>query len=480
MNNIKTIEKLCKEYTDLSQAEIQEIKIATKSLPAMANLFNADAFIDCPMNDGSGDAIVVSEARPVDHPSSYKRTVVGLVATKENEPAVYRGLNLGVPTKFMKAMTQEHMTVIQTVEPIYHKDRVIGVFIIEQSIQSVQSSKQFHSLDVEDEAESDEESFSGFSDVKNILMNADQGHVADSIEEGLIFVNQDRRVVFRNRSAQTIYKRLGFLSDILGKDYKDVCIAKPPKKDEDTVTIKQDVKLGEFYFTVKTSRVDTEDLSLVVTISDITTSKLQERELVLKSVAFHEMHHRVKNNLQTIAALLRLQRNNMESEDGKKALTDTITRILSIAATHQIMMETDVESIQLLDIVAVVRENILSYYANEDFHLEIECHGGDFSLSSEKASAIALILNELSQNSIKYAFKDRKSGKITVMTMQRRAHDVELIYIDDGIGFDVSRTKGGGMGWTIIRSLVSEKLEGHIAIKSGIEGTKVRIVFPFE
>lgn len=216
MNNIKTIEKLCKEYTDLSQAEIQEIKIATKSLPAMANLFNADAFIDCPMNDGSGDAIVVSEARPVDHPSSYKRTVVGLVATKENEPAVYRGLNLGVPTKFMKAMTQEHMTVIQTVEPIYHKDRVIGVFIIEQSIQSVQSSKQFHSLDVEDEAESDEESFSGFSDVKNILMNADQGHVADSIEEGLIFVNQDRRVVFRNRSAQTIYKRLGFLSDILG------------------------------------------------------------------------------------------------------------------------------------------------------------------------------------------------------------------------------------------------------------------------
>ncbi|MGE9895499.1 sensor histidine kinase [Anaerovoracaceae bacterium SGI.195] len=479
MNNLKTIEKLCKEYTDLRQAEIQEIRIATKSLPAMANLFNADAFIDCPMNDGSGDAIVVSEARPVEHPSSYKRTVVGLVATKENEPAVYRGLNLGVPTKFMKAMTQEHMTVIQTVEPIYHKDRVIGVFIIEQSIQSVRSFKQFQSLDVQDD-ESDEESYSGVNDIKNILMNDDQGHVADSIEEGLIFINRDNKVVFRNKSAQNIYKRLGFLSDILGKDYKEVCIAKPPKEDEDTVTIKQDVKLGEFYFTVKTSRVDTEDVSLVVTISDITTNKLQERELVLKSVAFHEMHHRVKNNLQTIAALLRLQRNNMESEDGKKALTDTITRILSIAATHQIMMETDVEFIQLLDIVAVIRENILSYYANDDFHLDIECHGGDFSLSSEKASAIALILNELSQNSIKYAFKDRKKGKITVMTMQRRAHDVELIYIDDGLGFDVSRTNGGGMGWTIIRSLVSEKLEGHIVIKSGPEGTKVRIVFPFE
>lgn len=479
MNSFNTIENLCKEYTDLSQEEIHEIKIATRSLPAMANLFNADAFIDCPMNDGSRDAIVVSEARPVDHPSSYKRTVVGLVATKENEPAVYRGLNLGVPTKFMKAMTQEHRTVIQTVEPIYHRDRVIGVFIIEQSIQSVQSSKEFQSLEIYEEDGMDEESYSGVNDIKGILMSTDQGRVADNIEEGIIFIDKEQKVVFRNKSAQTIYKRLGFLSDILGKDYKDICIVKPPRKDDDTITIKQDVKLGDYYFTVKTSRVDTEDLNFVVTISDITTNKLQERELVLKSVAFHEMHHRVKNNLQTIASLLRLQRNNMESEDGKKALTDTITRILSIAATHQIMMETDVESIQLIDIVEVIRENILAYYANDDFHLDMECHGGDFNLSSEKASAIALILNELSQNSIKYAFGGRTRGKITVMTMQRRAHDVELIYIDDGLGFDTDMTKAGGMGWTIIRSLVSEKLGGHIAIKSGDEGTKVRIVFPF-
>ena len=57
----ETLENLCKEYTDLYEEEIEEIKGAAKSLPAMANLFNADAFIDCRMSDGSGDAIVVAE-----------------------------------------------------------------------------------------------------------------------------------------------------------------------------------------------------------------------------------------------------------------------------------------------------------------------------------------------------------------------------------------------------------------------------------
>lgn len=462
MINEKNIENLCEMYTDLSKEEIEEIKIATKSLAAMANLFNADAFIDCPMNDGSGDAIVVAEARPVDHPSSYKRTVVGLVATKENEPAVYRGFNLGVPTKFMKAMTQENLSVVQTVEPIYHMDRVIGVFIIEQSMEQI---KPHASLTA------------GALDVEEILLNGESQNLADNIEEGLIFINTNDKVIFRNKSAEIIYKRLGFISDILGKTYKDICIVRPPDENETGQTIKQDVKIGDYYFTVKTSIVGRDDLKFLVTISDVTTSKLQERELVLKSVAFHEMHHRVKNNLQTIAALLRLQRNSIDSKEGKRALTDTVTRILAIAATHQIMVETGVELVQLNDIVAVVKNNTLAYYTSDNFKLDVECHGGDFSVTSEKASAIALILNELMQNSIKYAFSGQKEGKVTVMTMQRRANDVELIFIDDGSGFDVDKTTSGGMGWTIIRSLVKEKLEGHVIVTSSGEGTKVRIVF---
>lgn len=465
---LNDIETLCKEYTDLDDYEIGEIKCAAKSLSAMANLFGADAFIDCPMCDGTGDAIVVAEAKPVDAESSYKRTVVGLVATKEKEPAVYRGFHLGVSTKFMKAVTQENSHVVQTVEPIYFKDRVIGVFIIEQHMEKISSG-----------SEADDEKLAVKADIDEILIEGDTQNVVDTIEEGLLFIDHELRVIFCNKAAEDIYARLGFLNNVTGADYKDICIvAAPGNMNANKVTI-QEVKLGDYYFTVKTVNVDREDIKYVVNISDITTRKNQEKELVLKSFAFSEMHHRVKNNLQTIAALLRLQRNNIESEEGRQALNDTISRILAIASTHQILVETEVEDVRVNDIVASVKDNAILYYMNDDFHLDIECYGGDFSIKFEKATAIALILNELIQNSIKYAFKGRDRGRIILITMNRRADDIELVFIDDGCGFDVGDTfkEGEGMGWTIIRSMVKEKLGGHIMVKSDSRGTKVKIVF---
>ena len=131
----------------------------------------------------------------------------------------------------------------------------------------------------------------------------------------------------------------------------------------------------------------------------------------------------------------------------------------------------------LNDIIANVKNNTVAYYKSEDFELKVECYGGDFKIKFEKATALALILNELMQNSLKYAFQGRDSGTIKVMTMQRRADDIELVFIDNGCGFNVKKTISEGMGWTIIRSLVKEKLDGHLTIRSNDSGTRVKIVF---
>ncbi len=457
-----TIEKICREFTSLKIEEIREIKIAAKSLQAIANLFDADAFIDCQMADGSGDAIVVAEAKPTDSDSSYKRTVVGLIATKEKEPAVYRGFQVGVGTKFMKATTQENVHVVQTVEPIYFDDRIIGVFIVEQKMEQVGYTHKKNDIS---------------SDIDDVALIHESKSVVDNIEEGLIFVGCSNKIIFRNRVAEMIFKRLGFINDILGEDYKDVCLVPPPDSGKDCDTGVQEVVLGNFHFAIKTIDVGRDDIDYAVTISDITTKRIQEKELILKSVAFKEMHHRIKNNLQTITSLLRLQRNSIESEVGRQALNETISRILAISSTHQLLIETDIEEVMLNDIVANIKENTMVYCSNEGFNLKVECYGGDFSIKFEKAMALACILNELMQNSLKYAFGGRKNGRIIVITLQRRADDTELIFIDDGCGFDVKKTTEGGMGWTIIRSMVKEKLEGHLTVRSTDAGTRVRIVF---
>ena len=127
-----TVALLCKEYTDLSDHDISIIEGMSVVLKPLANLEDADIFIDCPST--SEDAIVVAEAKPDYVPSSYRNTVVGLLAKPQNEPAVARTLKLGIATKQMKAITQENTHVIQTVEPIKNEGRVIGVLIREKRV----------------------------------------------------------------------------------------------------------------------------------------------------------------------------------------------------------------------------------------------------------------------------------------------------------------------------------------------------------
>ena len=94
-----TIWTLCRKYTDLSDEEIRIIENTSAILQPLANLEDADIFIDCPQRDG--DAIVVAEAKPEDVPSSYKNSVVGLLAKAENEPAVARTVRPGVGTRYI-------------------------------------------------------------------------------------------------------------------------------------------------------------------------------------------------------------------------------------------------------------------------------------------------------------------------------------------------------------------------------------------
>lgn len=464
------IEKLCREHTDLDAEGIKEIIDAAKRLGNMSSLFEADAFIDCQLCDGSGDAIVIAESKPIEKPSSYTKSVVGMIASKEKEPAVYRTLTLGVPTKFMKAKTQENVNVVQTVDPIYSRDRVVGVYIIEQKMEQVALP-----LTIENSKATWDETVDMDLDT---IGNEYGGKLADTIEEGILFVDNDNKVVFCNRATERAYKRLGFLTDIVGCSFGDVCLVRETEEQLKQNLFLTEVKIGNYYFKIKRVNVYRPDIKFIVTISDITAKKTQEKALVLKSAAFKEMHHRIKNNLQTIASLLRLQKNKIESPEGKEALQDTVSRILAISATHEIILGQEMDVVNLNDIINNIKENTQKYYQREDFELKIECHGGDFEVNMQKATAIALILNELMQNTIKYAFPNRKSGKVLILADNKCGDDMRLIFKDDGCGFDFEeKIKSGSMGWTIIKLTVEEKLKGHITVFSDSRGTRVTMLF---
>jgi two-component sensor histidine kinase len=216
---------------------------------------------------------------------------------------------------------------------------------------------------------------------------------------------------------------------------------------------------------------------LVMLIKDITEVKKKGKKLVLKSVALEEIHHRVKNNLQMIASLLRLQARRVDNQEGRQALIVSINRILSIAVTHDILSQNEINEVYIKSILNKIIENTAAYFLNEHKNIDIKLLGDNFIIDSEKATSIALVVNELLQNALKHAFRDQKNGLIKVKIYQGNNYS-NITIIDNGLGFDVEKVKENRLGFKIVKTIVNDKLNGHLDLESSKQGTK--IVFDFK
>lgn len=460
------IESLCKKYTDLSTEDIAIIRGMSAVLQPLANLEDADIFVDCPTADG--DAIVVAEAKPESVPSSYKKTVVGLLAKPENEPAVARTLKLGIATKQMKAITQERTHVIQTVEPIRNGERVIGVLIREKREDEQRLvSERIHFSE------------QSYERIANAIthMSGENNWLPECIDEALIMVSHDGVVTFCNTLARELFVRLGFVEDLLGQKYDNICLI-PKDTPEETVGPYTAVEsqVGPYTLMIRQIRIDEEDIAFAEIVRDVTDFREQEKQLILKSVAIKEMHHRVKNNLQTIASLLRLQSRRASSEKTRQELTESMNRILSIAATHELLAQSGVDQVKIGEVINNIKSNAVRYFASSHFDVSILLEGDDFEVDSDIATSVALVVNELLQNSLKYAFPHKNSGEVRIVITEGDLYS-RIEVIDNGCGFDIDKIDNDRLGLSIVKSLVKDKLRGNFTLTSGAGGTRTSFDF---
>ncbi|MCI5649500.1 MAG: histidine kinase N-terminal domain-containing protein [Fusicatenibacter sp.] len=454
------IKQLCEEYTDLSEEEIQVIQMMAGTLQPLANLEAADMFVDCPCLEG--DAIVVAEAKPEEVPSSYKNSVVGMLAKAVNEPAVARTFKLGIATKYMKARTQEDNYTIQSVEPIKYNSRVIGVLIRERRITE------------ESEEEGEREHCNAVETPLNHMINENEW-LTESIDEGLLLVDIHGVVTFRNMYARELFQDLGYVEDILGQKYKNICLNRYDEESELSEVLTE-VQVGKHYLRIRQIQMDKGDIQLAVIIRDITWNREQEKSLVLKSAAIRELHHRVKNNLQTMASLLRLQARRTDSEETKRVLYESINRILSMSVTHQLLSQTGVEDVNLKEVLRVVKNNAVQPFLRPNLKVDLELLGDDITVNSDIATSAALAVNELLVNSMKYAFEGREEGKIQIRLEKGKVYSTVTV-TDDGIGFDASKKKKESLGLNLVQTMVQDKLHGNLKIRSSSRGTKVTFDF---
>lgn len=219
------------------------------------------------------------------------------------------------------------------------------------------------------------------------------------------------------------------------------------------------------------------EIELFQTLANQTALAIENARLVIHAAVVREMHHRVKNNLQTVAMLLRLQKNAARDLRAEDVLAETINRILSIAAVHETLSEQGLRVVDVKDVLTRVTRSVAETMLSGGQDITITVAGDRLILPSREATSLALATSELVQNAVKHAFVGRASGAIRVQ-LQATANENVIIVQDNGIGSDKSPGAGKGLGLQIINTLVNDDLKGKFELNLSPEGTQAFIRFP--
>jgi two-component sensor histidine kinase len=207
-----------------------------------------------------------------------------------------------------------------------------------------------------------------------------------------------------------------------------------------------------------------DDEALLEAIAHHAAVALEHGRAVMRGVLAQEIHHRVKNNLQSVASLLRLQA-RADSVEPRKALQDSVNRILAIAAVHEVLTEHREDDVDLGELVDRLRAMLVQGLVEGK---EITADLEPVSLAGQQATALALVFTELFQNALEHG------GEHVSIQLAQANGDVELTITDDGRGL---AGDGDGTGLSIVRALVRDELRGTFELASG-GGTQARVVFP--
>jgi two-component system, sensor histidine kinase PdtaS len=225
-----------------------------------------------------------------------------------------------------------------------------------------------------------------------------------------------------------------------------------------------------------------EHIGALVLLRDVTDLRRRDRELVTKDATIREIHHRVKNNLQTVAALLRLQARRIDSVEAKLALEEAVRRVGSIAIVHETLSQEVLDEVAFDEIADRLGAMVTDVGARAD-RVVVRRKGSFGVLPNESATALAMVLTELLQNAVEHGYPDEEqTGSITVEP-QRLAGRLRVTVDDDGVGLPAGFDPDASLnlGLSIVRTLVESELGGLLELRAGPDqGARVVVDVPLE
>lgn len=231
-------------------------------------------------------------------------------------------------------------------------------------------------------------------------------------------------------------------------------------------------------YTDKPHTFTKEEITILQALGAQAAFAVEHAKLMVKSAVIQEMHHRVKNNLQQIASLVRLQMHFSKDGSVEETMNDTLNRILAIAAVHELLSREDLDSVSVKkvaeQILTATKQSVVA--PGKSLYTLVE--GPDIRLPLNQATSLALVINELVQNAVEHGFATIDEGRIWVK-LEETDSEIALYILNDGQplpeGFDPAKTSS--LGLRIVMDLVRGGLGGTFVMENK-DGILATVRFP--
>ncbi|OYN90935.1 sensor histidine kinase [Parenemella sanctibonifatiensis] len=297
------------------------------------------------------------------------------------------------------------------------------------------------------------------------------------VGDGVITLGPTGDVSYASPNAVSIFRRMGLATDLIDENFFEIGLNATVLK-EHTVQELQAAALADAELTVGNSAAQLRVLKLrgddgrpvgsLVLCRDTTEVRRHERQLVTKDATIREIHHRVKNNLQTVAALLRLQSRRISSEEGRVALRSAMGRVASIAVVHEILSQNYDEIVAFDQVCDQILKMVGDVAATGGTVIGTR-HASFGLVPGTVATSLSLVLTELCQNAVEHGL--RQGDGVVDVHPHREPSWLTVEVLDRGTGlpddFDLGSTSS--LGLSIVKSLVSD-LNGRFSLQSNDDG----------
>lgn len=484
-----SLQALARNHTDLSTADVEWLSLLLADWQIIADLSFADLVLWLPAGDGSG-YWAGAQMRPTTGPTAFVDDIVGSFLPAGRRPLVDAALREGRIAREGDPEWRDDVPVRVEAIPVRRGDRLIAVVARNTNLQGVRTPSRLELAYLQTASELSQMIAAGaFPFPGQRSDHADTPRVGD----GFIRVDAEGRVGYASPNALSVFRKLGLTGDLSGKSLADVTRELVPasmRPDEETVSAvlgarqPRDIELDGPGATVILRAIPLwpagERVGGLVLLRDVTELRRRDRELVTKDATIREIHHRVKNNLQTVAALLRLQARRLDVPEGRLALDEAVRRIGAIAVVHETLSQNFDESVDF-DEVADQLTRLVTDVGAQDTVVRTRREGSFGAISSDVATPLAMVCTELVQNAVEHAFVDHDGEPVghagTIVVRSTRDGDaLQVVVEDDGVGlpadFDVETTPS--LGLSIVRTLVGE-LGGSLRIVGRDDGPGTRV-----